>query len=275
MDHSGARRAFGRSHRREPVDLERPREMEPVRAIEGLRPTMSQRAAATGPTENGEGDTAHDSAIADGNLSMLAQGQAWHPTCAPSGDSRRRAFTEEPEHIGKQIANVLDAIEERVARHFRSVCHPERSEGSMVSRDRDSSALPQKDNLQSTIPNLQSKRRYFFPIKDNLCVQPEAMEFTITEGRIRFGNSLTPGQLNAALKPDKYTPPRLTKKEQARLVRTKYYKVRIDKGEWPLVQYRALDDQLQIEVDKWRMLPVDKIRLLRYWERKYLWSGVE
>ena len=64
-------------------------------------------------------------------------------------------------------------------------------------------------------------------------------------------------------------------KEKARLIRIKFYKIRIDEDEWPSDQYKALDVQLQIEVDKGGLLPIDKIVLLRYWERKYLWSGVE
>ncbi len=42
------------------------------------------------------------------------------------------------------------------------------------------------------------------------------MEFTITAGQIQFGKSLSAGQLNAALNPEKTPAQRLTKKEQAK-----------------------------------------------------------
>ena len=62
----------------------------------------------------------------------------------------------------------------------------------------------------------RARRRFFFPIKDNLCVEPSAMEFTIAGGRVNFGDCISAAQLHAALNPDKHSPPRLTKKEHAK-----------------------------------------------------------
>lgn len=75
------------------------------------------------------------------------------------------------------------------------------------------------NNRPSSFVHRQSTaatRRLLFPIKDNLCIEPQALEFTIDDGILRFGESLTPGQLKNALHPDKQQPTRLTKKEHAK-----------------------------------------------------------
>ena len=67
----------------------------------------------------------------------------------------------------------------------------------------------------------------------------------------------------------------LNEDQQTRLERIKSYRKRVDEGEWSLDQYRGLDGQLQNDVDVELLDYIDKIRLLRYWERKNLWGGVE
>lgn len=86
----------------------------------------------------------------------------------------------------------------------------------VFSMDEGQSTNDDVSDRPSSIDHCQSRKRYFFPIKDNLCVGPQAMEFTIDDGRLCFGRSLSANQLSAALNPDKTPPPRLTKKETAK-----------------------------------------------------------
>jgi len=59
----------------------------------------------------------------------------------------------------------------------------------------------------------EDKRRFFFPIKDNLCINPDAMEFSIIDNAVVFGGKLSRQEMNNQIDSTKKTP---TKKEQAK-----------------------------------------------------------
>lgn len=62
-----------------------------------------------------------------------------------------------------------------------------------------------------------ARKRFLFPIKDNLCIEPTAMEFTIDGGRVQFGRQVAAGEVNTLLKPDRQSVQKhVTKKERAK-----------------------------------------------------------
>ena len=57
------------------------------------------------------------------------------------------------------------------------------------------------------------KERFLFPIKDNLCISPDAIRFEIDGGSVRFGDQITAAECNQAISGKKKGP---TKKETAK-----------------------------------------------------------
>jgi RecA-family ATPase len=76
----------------------------------------------------------------------------------------------------------------------------------------------ENDTLKMENGNLKipPRKRYFFPIKDNLCDKPDALEFAIDGGRVRFARRLSAADVRQAMNPEKAVPRRLSKKEQAK-----------------------------------------------------------
>lgn len=59
-----------------------------------------------------------------------------------------------------------------------------------------------------------TKRRFFFPIKDNLCINPDALEFSIVNNAVCFGNKLSRLEMSGQINPNSNRAP--SKKEQAK-----------------------------------------------------------